>query len=39
VGAGGAAIAASVYRNWTQEELLNQIETHLDQYANLNSAT
>ena len=39
VGAGGAAIAASLYQNWTQEELLNQIETLLDQYAVLNSST
>ena len=39
VGAGGAAIAASLYQNWTQEALLNQIENLLDQYANLNSVT
>jgi NaMN:DMB phosphoribosyltransferase len=38
VGAGGAAIAASLYQNWTQEALLNQIETLLDQYAVLNSS-
>jgi hypothetical protein len=39
VGAGGAAIAASLYQNWTQEDLLNQIENLLDQYAILNSST
>jgi NaMN:DMB phosphoribosyltransferase len=39
VGAGGAAIAASLYQNWTQEELLNQIENLLDQYPTLNSVT
>jgi NaMN:DMB phosphoribosyltransferase len=39
VGAGGAAIAASLYQNWTQADLLNQIETLLDQYSVLNSAT
>ena len=39
VGAGGAAIAASLYQNWTQEDLLNQIEILLDQYSALNSVT
>ncbi len=29
VGAGGAAIAANLYQNWTQEKLLNAIEAQL----------
>ena len=30
VGAGGAAIAAHLYQNWTQEKLLGAIEAQLD---------
>jgi len=33
VGAGGCAIAAHLYRGWNQTQLLNTIETLLNQYA------
>ncbi len=38
VGAGAAAIAAYLYQNWNQEDLLNNIENLLDEYAALNSS-
>ncbi|MBI4781821.1 MAG: TIGR00303 family protein [Oscillatoriophycideae cyanobacterium NC_groundwater_1537_Pr4_S-0.65um_50_18] len=34
VGAGGGAIAASLYQNWDQRQLLEAIETLVGQYAN-----
>jgi len=34
VGAGGSAIAASLYQNWDQRQLLEAIETLVGQYAN-----
>ena len=36
VGAGGAAIASYLYKNWHQKDLLNNIENLLDQYSALN---
>lgn len=35
VGAGASAIAASLYQNWQQDDLLNSIEYLLDQYVAL----
>jgi uncharacterized protein (TIGR00303 family) len=37
VGAGGCAIAATLYQGWTQAQLLAAIETELDRYAPANS--
>ncbi|MGF1600836.1 MAG: nicotinate mononucleotide-dependent phosphoribosyltransferase CobT [Thermosynechococcaceae cyanobacterium] len=34
VGAGGCAIAASLYQGWHPDELLNAVETLLEQYSN-----
>jgi NaMN:DMB phosphoribosyltransferase len=35
VGAGGCAIAAALYQNWTQLELLNEIEAIAEQYQKI----
>jgi NaMN:DMB phosphoribosyltransferase len=39
VGAGACGIAAHLYKNWKQEDLLNNIENLLDEYAALHLST